>query len=80
VAPAPSRPEPDPIAAPKAPQPSLDEALRESGLVLIETSPDKAQAVVTPAEEAPVAPRGRRERRAPPPEIDQPLQQVETRK
>ncbi len=80
VAAAPSRHEPAPIATPKAPQPSVDEALRESGLVLIETSPDKAQAVATPVEEVPIAPRGPRERRAPPPDIDQPLQQVETRK
>ncbi|MCG6875633.1 MAG: Rne/Rng family ribonuclease [Betaproteobacteria bacterium] len=64
----------------RAPQPSLDEVLQQSGLVLVETSPAKAQSVEAVAEDEPVAPRPPRERRPPPPEIDQPLQQVETRK
>jgi ribonuclease E len=57
------------------PQIDLDSALRESGLVMIETSRDKAQAAA-PVEEV-QAPRVRRERR-PPPDLDTPLQQVET--
>lgn len=76
----PPRPEPAPVPAPKTPQPSLDDALRESGLVLIETSPTKAQAVTAPVEDNPVAPPAPRARRAPPTDIEQPLQQVETRK
>jgi hypothetical protein len=77
---APSRPEPASTAAPPATQANLDEALRESGLVLIETSPANVQAAAPPVEEEPAGTPGRRERRAPPPDIDQPLQQVETRK
>ena len=80
VAVAPPRPEPAPTSAPEMPRPSLDEALRESGLQLIETHPGKAKAVATTEEEAPVTPPAPRARRAPPPDIDQPLQQVETRK
>jgi len=63
-----------------APQPNLDEVLEQSGLVLVETSPAKVQSVATTVEHAQPAPRPQRERRPPPPEIDQPLQQVETRK
>jgi ribonuclease E len=59
------------------PQIDLDSALRESGLVMIETSRDKAQAAA-PAMEEVQAPRVRRERRPPPPDLDTPLQQVET--
>jgi ribonuclease E len=59
------------------PQIDLDSALRESGLVMIETSRDKAQAAA-PAVEEVEAPRARRERRPPPPDLDTPLQQVET--
>jgi len=62
------------------PQPSLDDALRQSGLVLIETSAEKARTVPMAADEPPPAPRAPRERRPPPADIDAPLQQVETRK
>jgi len=62
--------------APPPPQIDVDSALRESGLVMIETSRDKAQAAA-PMEEI-QAPRVRRERRPPPPDLDTPLQQVET--
>jgi ribonuclease E len=62
--------------APPPPQIDVDSALRESGLVMIETSRDKAQAAA-PVEEV-QAPRVRRERRPPPPDLDTPLQQVET--
>jgi ribonuclease E len=61
------------------PQADLDTALRASGLVMIETSRDKVQAAAPPLEEAQV-PRARRERRPPPPDLDTPLQQVETHK
>jgi ribonuclease E len=89
VAPVFELPRPAPIAAPAAPerdrevrppapapQIDLDSALRESGLVMIETSRDKVQAAA-PTEEV-QAPRVRRERRPPPPDLDTPLQQVET--
>jgi len=68
------------VTAAPAPQPSLDEVLKESGLVMIETQAGKAQPVAAPSgeEEAPVE-RPRRERRPPPPDLNQPLEQVETR-
>jgi len=61
-----------------APQPELDEALRESGLVLIETDPSKAKAA-EPVEAPAPAPRAPRERRPTPVAQDEPLVQVETR-
>jgi ribonuclease E len=69
------------VRVPVPPPPSpvdIDRALRETGLVMIETSRDKVQPAV-PVEEA-QAPRARRERRPPPADLDTPLQQVETRK
>jgi ribonuclease E len=63
--------------APPPPRVDVDSALRESGLVMIETSRDKAQATAPTVEEV-QAPRPRRERRPPPPDLDTPLQQVET--
>jgi ribonuclease E len=67
------------VSAP-VPQPDLDEALRQSGLVLIETDPTKAKPVATVAEEVPAAPRAPRERRPAPIGLDEPLVQVETHK
>jgi len=55
----------------------IDTALRASGLVMIETDRDKVSYTAT--EDEPVAPRVRRERRPPPPDLDQPLMQIETR-
>jgi len=55
----------------------LETVLRASGLVMIETSPDKVHA--SPSVE-PELPRGHRERRPPPPDLGTPLVQVETRK
>ncbi len=60
------------------PQMDLDRALRESGLVMIETSREKVPIAPMPEETA--IPRARRERRPPPPDLETPLQQVETRK
>ncbi len=77
---APPPPAPAAIVVPAAPQPSLDESLRQSGLVRVETSAAKAHAAAPVAEENPDAPREPRERRPPPPDVDAPLQQVETRK
>jgi ribonuclease E len=61
---------------PPAPRIDVDSALRESGLVMIETSREKVQTAAS-VEEVQV-PRARRERRPPPPDLDTPLQQVET--
>ena len=65
-----------PAPPPPPPQPDLDTALRESGLVMIETAREK----VRPIEQVAAAetPRIRRERRPPPPDLNQPLEQVET--
>lgn len=78
------RPAPTPAPAPApvvqaAPAPVVDisDALRSSGLVLIETDRSKAAAPATEVVEPP-APRPRRERRPPPAGLDQPLVQVET--
>jgi ribonuclease E len=67
------------VAAP-VPQADLGEALRESGLVLIETDPTKAKTVAPIAAEPPAAPRAPRERRPAPVGQDEPLVQVETHK
>jgi ribonuclease E len=80
-----AEPRPEPIARepvmaspPPAPQVDLDSALRESGLVMIQT---KADRIPTPVEiEEPPAPRPRRERRPPPADLNAPLMQVETQK
>jgi ribonuclease E len=64
-------------APPPPPAVDLDTVLRESGLVLIETDHARAQESEPSAE--PQAPRPRRERRAPPPDLNEPLEQVETR-
>lgn len=80
-----SRPEPVPatpretFAAPPPPPPvDLDTALRESGLVMIQTKADR----VAPASEAEEAatPRPRRERRPAPAGLDTPMVQIETQK
>jgi ribonuclease E len=61
---------------PPAPPADLDAALRESGLVMIQTKADR----VVPQVEAdePPGPRPRRERRPPPADLNAPLMQVET--
>jgi ribonuclease E len=76
---APPRPAPTVLEAP-APAPDLEEVLKESGLVMIETQASKAQAVVASVEEESATPRRPRERRPPPADLNVPLQQVETRK
>jgi ribonuclease E len=76
---APLRPVPE-VRAEPAPAPDLEEVLKETGLVMIETQAGKAQSVVASAAEEPTAPRPPRERRPPPPDLNEPLQQVETRK
>ncbi len=89
---APSQPEPAPRPAPVAaaaprepsaappppPAVDLDAALRESGLVMIQTKADRVAPAPEP-EEA-LAPRPRRERRPPPADLDAPMVQVETQK
>jgi ribonuclease E len=68
------------VAAPPPPPPAppadLDSALRDSGLVMIQTKADRVTHQVDV--EQPPAPRPRRERRAPPPDLNAPLMQVET--
>ncbi len=69
------------LRAPPPPPPppvNVDEALRDSGLVMIETSREKVR--IQPAVEETPEPRARRERRPPPADLETPLQQVETRK
>jgi ribonuclease E len=80
-----SRPEPvtAPVVASRPPPPpaqsvDVDAALRESGLVMIQTKADRVAPQAT--EEEPLAPRQRRERRPPPADLNTPLMQVETRK
>jgi len=68
-----------PAASEPIVQPDLDEALRQSGLVLIETDPTKAKTVAPIAEELPTAARAPRERRPAPTGQEEPLVQVETR-
>jgi ribonuclease E len=88
---APQRPEPAPrpevlpatpretFAAPPPPPPvDLDSALRESGLVMIQTKADRIAPGVEVEEAS--APRPRRERRPPPADLNTPLVQVETQK
>lgn len=68
-------PPPPPPARP-APPADLDTALRDSGLVMIQT---KADRVVPPVEaDQPPTSRPRRERRPPPADLNAPLMQVET--
>jgi hypothetical protein len=62
-------------APPAAPDPAeIDRALRESGLEMIQTRADR-QAAPSPEPEFVPA---KRERRAPPPDLAEPLVQVET--
>jgi ribonuclease E len=58
---------------------SIESALKDSGLVMVETSSERLATVAVEPEE-PAAPRARRERRPPPADISEPLMQVETRK
>ena len=71
--------EPSAVPPPPSPPPQqdLDTVLRDSGLIMIETDRGKAQESEPGGE--PQAPRPRRERRAPPPGVNEPLEQVETR-
>lgn len=63
---------------PPAPPPQdLDTALRESGLVMIETDRVRVREAEPGTEPQPVRPR--RERRPAPPGVNEPLEQVETR-
>ena len=71
----PVRAEPTP---PPAPVVSVEKALQESGLVMIQTDPSKLKPVA-PAAEPRVVPPQLRPRRAPPPDTG-PLQIVETKK
>jgi ribonuclease E len=83
-APAPAtglEPRPAPSVMPSPPPPpapvDLDAALRESGLVMIETDRGKVREPEPVVEVQPGRPR--RERRPPPPDLSEPLEQVETR-
>jgi hypothetical protein len=66
-----------PPPPPPPPPQDLDVVLRDSGLVMIET--DRGKVHEAEPEGEPQAPRPRRERRAPPPGANEPLEQVETR-
>jgi hypothetical protein len=54
----------------------LERALEQSGLVLVQTKANAPQ----PAEPEPAFVPARRERRAPPADLNTPMQQVETQK
>jgi hypothetical protein len=54
----------------------LERALEQSGLVLVQTKANAPQ----PAESEPAFVPARRERRAPPADLNTPMQQVETQK
>jgi len=75
--PALARPHSEPTAQPAA-APDVEKALEESGLVMIQTDPNKAKRVAPALEPQYVAP-APRPRRAPPPDTG-PLQIVETHK
>jgi len=70
---APEAPQPQP--APRAPDPvEIERALKESGLELVQT---RVGTTVEPAPKPGVTP-AKRERRAPPADLNEPLVQVET--
>jgi len=63
--------------APREPDPAeIERALRESGLELIQTR--SGATVVSATESEPKFVPAKRERRPPPPDLDEPLVQVET--
>jgi ribonuclease E len=70
--------EPTPPPAPPMAAMDVEKALEQSGLVMIQTDPNKAKEVA-PAPEPQIVPRGPRQRRPPPPDTG-PLQIVETHK
>jgi hypothetical protein len=76
AAPAASVPTPTPAPAPAAAPVDLERALEQSGLVLVQTKATAPQ----PAEPEPAFVPARRERRAPPADLNTPMQQVETQK
>jgi len=62
--------------APREPDPAeIERALKESGLELVQT---RSSAVASAVEPEPKFVPAKRERRAPPPDLDEPLVQVET--
>jgi hypothetical protein len=67
---------PAPVFAPAS---DLKETLQESGLVWIETDPSKAQVVAAEPAES-IVQRAPRPKRPPPEGLNEPIQQVETRK
>jgi hypothetical protein len=73
--PVPVRSDPTP---PPAPAVSVEKALQESGLVMIQTDPTKVK-LAEPVTETRLVPAQPRPRRAPPPDTG-PLQIVETKK
>jgi ribonuclease E len=72
------KPEPEPIPAPIVVD--IEKALEQSGLVMVETSSDKAQSWQPEAAVSEEAPRPRRKRPAPVVASDEPLMMVETQK
>jgi ribonuclease E len=70
---------PAPTATVVAAAMSIESALKDSGLVMVETSAERVASMPVEVEE-PAAPRVRRERRPPPPDLNEPLMQVETHK
>lgn len=76
--PVPATPRETFAAPPPPPSVDLDAALRESGLVMIQTKADRVAPAVEAEETA--TPRPRRERRPAPADLDAPMMQIETQK
>ena len=75
----PQREAPAPLPPP-APVINVDEALKQSGLVMVQTDPSRAGSAPEPGVEPAPAPRPRRERKPAAPKADEPLMQIETRR
>jgi ribonuclease E len=65
---------------PSVPVVDVEEALKQSGLVMVQTDPNRATAPPDLATELAPAPRARRERKPAASKVDEPLVQVETRR
>jgi ribonuclease E len=65
---------------PPVPAINVEEALKQSGLVMVQTDPSRAGSAPEPGVEPAPAPRPRRERKPAAPKADEPLMQIETRR
>jgi ribonuclease E len=65
---------------PPVPVLNVEEALKQSGLVMVQTDPSRTGSAPEPGVEPAPAPRPRRERKPAAPKADEPLMQIETRR